>query len=119
VLYGSAGEVLTESVVDEVIEGVAVAVVGEFIVGGRELLEALKSDGVEVAAEFGVLRKNHGAARDERVDQRSLVLVVSHRLLPDLSAVRTLSTYTLFFFFPFLFFSFPFFLERECRKEEK
>jgi len=104
---------------------VAVAVVGEFIVGGRKLLEALKRDGVEVAAEFGVLGKNHGAARDERVDQRSLVLVVPHLLLPDLCAVPSPHLHSLLFlFFSFPFFSLPFFLERmwggrEMMSEEK
>lgn len=93
----------------------AVAVVGEFIVGGRELLEALKSDGVEVAAEFSVLGKNHGAARDERVDQRSLVLVVPHLLLPDLCAVRTPSLSS--FSFLFLSFSFPFFLDKDVGRK--
>lgn len=49
-----------------------VAIVGELVVGGRELLKALEGDGVEVSAEFGVLRENHCSPRHERVDQRLL-----------------------------------------------
>lgn len=49
-----------------------VAVVGELVVGGRELLKALEGDGVEVSAEFRVLRENHSSPRHERVDQRLL-----------------------------------------------
>jgi len=112
-------ETLTEFVVDEVVEGVAVAVVGELVVGGRELLEALERDCVKVAAEFGVLGENHCAARHERIDQRSLVLVLPHLLLllPDLClnlifglCVKCvlLFTCTPFFFFSFLFLSFLF-----------
>ena len=63
---------LTESILDEVVEGVAVAVVGELVVGGGEFLEALRGDSGEVAGELGVLRQDHGAARHEAVDQRLL-----------------------------------------------
>lgn len=59
----------TESILDEVIEGVAVAVVGELVVSGREFLEALKSYGVEIPTEFGVLRENHSPSGNEGVDQ--------------------------------------------------
>ena len=48
------------------------AIVGELVVGGRELLKALEGDGVEVSAEFRVLRENHSSPRHERVDQRLL-----------------------------------------------
>nr|ACU16566.1 unknown [Glycine max] len=110
---------ISESVVDEVVEGVAVTVVGELVVGGRELLEALERDCVEVATEFSVLGENHRAARHERVDQRSLVLILSHLLLlllfsqicafePDFgNCVVCASVYLhslLFLFFSFLFF---------------
>ena len=98
----------------------AVTVVGELVVGGRELLEALERDCVEVATEFSVLGENHRAARHERVDQRSLVLILSHLLLllllfsqicafePDFgNCVVCASVYLhslLFLFFSFLFF---------------
>ena len=49
-----------------------IAVVGELVVGGGKLLEALEGDGIEVAAEFGVVGENKGSARDEGVDQRLL-----------------------------------------------
>ena len=49
-----------------------VAVVGELVVGGGKLLEALEGYGVEIAAEFGVLGQNHSASRHEGVDQRLL-----------------------------------------------
>jgi hypothetical protein len=51
---------------------VAVAVVGELVVAGGELLQALGGDGGEVAGELGVLGQHHGATRHERVDQRLL-----------------------------------------------
>jgi hypothetical protein len=70
---------LTEPVLDEVVEGVAVAVVGELVVRRRELLQALRRDGGEVAGELRVLGEHHGAPRHERVDQRLL----PHRLPPD------------------------------------
>ena len=54
----------------------AVAVVGELVVAGGELLQALGGDGGEVAGELGVLGQHHGAPRHERVDQRLL----PHRL---------------------------------------
>lgn len=50
----------------------AIAVVGELIVGSRELLEALVCYGIEIPAEFCVLRENDSSARNERVDQRLL-----------------------------------------------
>ena len=73
---GRESKLLTESVLDEVVEGVAVAVVGELVVAGGELLQALGGDGGEVAGELGVLGQHHGAPRHERVDQRLL----PHRL---------------------------------------
>ena len=120
----------------------SVAVVGELVVGGWKLLEALECDGVEVAAEFSVLSENHGSARDEGVDQRSLVLVVPHFLLlliPDLGSNQWLlfsaeccriETFLLnrrlflpfpfpfLPFFPFLFFS-TLFQWREYRKRNR
>lgn len=49
-----------------------VAVVGEFVVGGRELLEALQGYVGEVAGEVCVLSKDHRASRHKAVDQRLL-----------------------------------------------
>lgn len=63
---------LTEAVFDEVIEGVAIAIVGELVVGGRKLLEALRGNGGEIASELCVLGENHTASSDEAVDQRLL-----------------------------------------------
>lgn len=71
-------ETLTVAIVNEVIEGVTIAVVGELVVGSRKLLEALKGDGIEVATEFSVIGKNHSSSRNKGVDQRLLVL--PHRL---------------------------------------
>ena len=63
------GRGITESVVDVIVEGVAVAVVAEPVVVGGELLEALRGDGGEVAGDLGVVGQHHGAARHEAVDQ--------------------------------------------------
>lgn len=52
-----------------VIEGVAVAVVSEFVTGSGELLQTLGSDGGEIALEFSVLSQNGGSSGDETVDQ--------------------------------------------------
>jgi hypothetical protein len=67
-IEAGGGGALTEAVLDEVVEGVAVAVVGELVVAGGELLEALRGDGGEVAGELRVLCQHHRAARHERVD---------------------------------------------------
>ncbi|RWW09320.1 hypothetical protein GW17_00027190 [Ensete ventricosum] len=75
---------LTVSVLDEVIEGVAVAVIGELVVASGELLQALGGDAVEVAAELGVLRQDHRAPRDEAVDQRLL----SHLPSPEETLIQ-------------------------------
>lgn len=50
----------------------AIAVVSELVVGGREFLEALLRHAREVSSELGVLGEDHGAASDEAVDQRLL-----------------------------------------------
>ena len=50
----------------------AVAVVGELVVGRGKLLEALSSDGGEVAFEIGELHEDHRTSSDEAVDQRLL-----------------------------------------------
>jgi len=54
---------------------VAIAVISELVVGGREFLEALRRHAREVSSELGVLSEDHSAASDEAVDQRLL----SHR----------------------------------------
>ena len=51
----------------------AVAGVGELVVGRGELLEALCSDGGEVAFEISELGEDHRAASDEAVDQGLLL----------------------------------------------
>lgn len=63
---------LTEAVFDEVIKGVAIAIVGELVVGGRKLLEALRGDAGEISGELCVLGQNHSASSHEAVDQRLL-----------------------------------------------
>lgn len=67
---------------NEIIEGVIVAVVGEFIVGGWKLLEALISNRIEVAAELRILRQHHRrrAARHQRVDHRLPAVLPHFRL---------------------------------------
>ncbi|KAL5996058.1 hypothetical protein ACLOJK_026131 [Asimina triloba] len=62
----------TVSILDEEIEGMVVAGVGEFVVGGGELLEALRGDGREIPCEFRVLRQHHSPAGHEAVDERFL-----------------------------------------------
>jgi len=53
---------------------VTIAVVGELVVGGRKLLEALCSDGCEIAFEIGELDEDHRPSSHETVDQRLLLL---------------------------------------------
>lgn len=62
----------TIAILDEVVEGVAVAGVGELVVAGGELLEALGGDGGEIAGELGVLCQDHATPRNEAIDQRLL-----------------------------------------------
>lgn len=49
-----------------------IAVVGKLVVRRRKLLEALCSDGCEIAFEIGELDEDYRAASDETVDQRLL-----------------------------------------------
>lgn len=63
---------ITESIIGEVVEGVAIGVVGEFVVGGWEPLQALQSHLRKVSTEISVLRQDHRAARHEAVNQRLL-----------------------------------------------
>ncbi|KAL8172302.1 hypothetical protein V2J09_024106 [Rumex salicifolius] len=53
----------------EIVERVAVAVVGELVVAGRQFLQALRGYAGEIAAEFRVLGENNGATSDEAVNQ--------------------------------------------------
>lgn len=50
----------------------AVAIVGELVVGGWELLEALGCDAGEIPRELGVLGEDHRSSGHEAVDQRLL-----------------------------------------------
>lgn len=71
---------LTETIFDEVVEGIAVAVVGELIIAiarRRKFLQALWSNAGEVAGEISVVGEDHRVSRHEAEDQR---------LLPHLSA---------------------------------
>jgi hypothetical protein len=109
---------------------VAIAVVGEFVVGSWELLKALKRDRVEVTAEFGVFRENHASARNEGVDQRFLVLshLLLHRSIEQRFLVMVVMMMQLAIFSPtFFFLSFLFFsrerergnIERESVRKKK
>ena len=73
----------------------AVAVVGELVVGGRKLLEALIGYGIEVAAELGVLRQHHRrrSARHQRVNQR-LPAVLPHFQRPNSICSANLGFFT-------------------------
>lgn len=62
----------TEAVINEVVEGVPIAVVGELVARRWQLLKALRGYADEVTGEFSELRQNHGTASYERVDQRLL-----------------------------------------------
>jgi len=63
---------LTESIFDEVIERVTIAVVGKLVVRRRKLLKALSSDWCEIAFEICELNEDNGTTSDETVDQRLL-----------------------------------------------
>lgn len=60
---------LTEAVFDEIVEGVAITVVGELVVAGRKLLKALSSYGSEISLEFGEFCKDYCSASDGSIDQ--------------------------------------------------
>jgi hypothetical protein len=64
---------ITKSVVDVVVECVAVAVVGEAVVVRRELLQALGGHGGEVAGDLGMVGQHGGAARHEAIHQLALL----------------------------------------------
>ena len=52
-----------------VIEGVAIMVVGELVVCGRELLKALGRDASEIASKFCVLCEDQCPASHQTIDQ--------------------------------------------------
>jgi hypothetical protein len=62
----------TVTILDEKIEGMAVAGVDELLVGGREPLKALSRNRWEVASELRVLRQDHSASGHEAVYERFL-----------------------------------------------
>jgi len=59
----------TEAVGYEEVEGMAIAVVGELVVGSRKFLETLRSDACEIPGELSVFCKNHGSSCYKTVDQ--------------------------------------------------
>lgn len=81
----------TIAIIEKVIEGVGVAIVGKLVAGGRKFLKALKGNGIEIAAEFGVVGENHSAASDEGVDERLLSHLRKEFRLTDLSSVSSSS----------------------------
>lgn len=62
----------TESVLDEIIEGVAIAIVCELVVRSGELLKALRGDASEITGELRVLDEDHRSSSHKAVDQRLL-----------------------------------------------
>lgn len=62
----------TESVLDEIIKGVAIAIVGELVVRSGKLLEALRGDASEITGELRILGEDHRSSSHEAVDQRLL-----------------------------------------------
>lgn len=69
---------LTIAIVDEEIEGVVITSVGELVIGGWELLEALSRDGGEVSGELRVLGEHHRPPSHEAVDEPALLLSSLH-----------------------------------------
>ena len=69
----------TIAIFDKVVEGMAIAVIGELVVGGREFLEALRSDAGEIPGELREFSEGHRSTSHEAVDQRLL----AHRHKPN------------------------------------
>ena len=59
----------TEAIFDEVIEGVAVTVVGELLVGSRKLLEALGNDAREISGE---LERERASEREKCLEAKKI-----------------------------------------------
>lgn len=66
------GKWLTEAFFDEIVESMAIAVIGELVIRSRKFLEALWSYTCEITGEFSVFGENHSSSRNETVDQRLL-----------------------------------------------
>lgn len=75
-------ELRTVAILDEKIEGVVIAVVGELVVSGGQSLQALSRNRREVAGELGVLGQDHYASGHEAVYERFLTHwpALSHHL---------------------------------------
>lgn len=89
---------VTIAVLNEEIEGVVIAVVGEFVVSGRQPLEALSRNCRKVASELGVLRQYHRSSRHEAVYKRFLTHLVSHSVNSEATESRSDSRVTSTFF---------------------
>ena len=67
------GEIIfTVTVLDEEVECVVIAVVGELVVGRRKSLEALSRDRRKIPSELSVLGQNHRPPSHEAVYERFL-----------------------------------------------
>lgn len=73
---------ITESIINDEVEGVTVAIVSEPVVRSREFLKTLQSYGGEVSCEVTVFCYDQRATSNETVNQRLL----SHRI----SMIKTL-----------------------------
>lgn len=91
---------LTEAVVDEVIEGMAITIISKLVVGSRKLLETLKSNGIEIAAELCVLGQKNSSASHEGVDESLLSHFCWNSNSTKLNSVSTRSQilYTLYMY---------------------
>lgn len=67
----------------------AIAVVGEPVIGGRKFLETLTSNAGEITGEFRILSEDHGASRHESIDQRLLPHWLSERNTNPLTEHRS------------------------------
>lgn len=70
----------TIAFLDKEIEHVMIAVIGEFVVGGRQSLEALSGNCRKVAGELSVLSQHHRAPRHETVYKRFLTHLLPRRV---------------------------------------
>lgn len=69
---GHRGSALTVSILDEIVERMIVAAIGELVIARRKLLETLRGNTSKIPGEFRVLHQNHRPPRHEAVDQRLL-----------------------------------------------
>ncbi|RRT36419.1 hypothetical protein B296_00048726, partial [Ensete ventricosum] len=79
----------TVAIMDKEDESVAIASVGGELVGGWELLEALRRDRREVAGVLRVLREHHGPPRHEPVDGPTLFPFIRHCCAPRSSLLSS------------------------------